>query len=113
MGPRRLNPDAYVFVGQYGAQWNHSNFRGRFWKEAVTRAHEADPTFPLDLRFYDLRHTFVSLSAADTPIHEVSRLVGHSSIAVTAEIYGHMFPTRIIETATGLGDARRVALTLA
>ncbi|MDP1820739.1 MAG: hypothetical protein Q8K58_12740, partial [Acidimicrobiales bacterium] len=39
IGPRRLNPDAYVFVGQYGAQWNHSNFRGRFWKEAVTRAH--------------------------------------------------------------------------
>jgi integrase len=38
----------------------------------------------------ELRHSFVSLlSASDVPIEEVSRLVGHSDIATTENVYRH------------------------
>ena len=36
----------------------------------------------------DLRHSFVSLmSAEEIPLEEISRLVGHSSIQVTEQVY--------------------------
>jgi integrase len=38
----------------------------------------------------DMRHTFVSLlSQGDVPIEEVSRLVGHSDIGTTENVYRH------------------------
>jgi hypothetical protein len=41
--------------------------------------------------YYDLRHTFGShLIAAGVDLKTVSTLMGHSSIAVTLDIYGHM-----------------------
>lgn len=46
--------------------------------------------FP-DLRFHDLRHTFASLAlSAGVPMAVVSSLLGHSSISVTVDIYGHI-----------------------
>lgn len=47
------------------------------------------------VRFHDLRHTAVSLLLAEgVPLHEVSKIVGHSSIQVTSDIYGHLVPER-------------------
>jgi integrase len=113
LGDRRLQPDAYLFVGQYGAQWNHGNFRGRFWKEAVTRAHATDGTFPLALTFHDLRHTYASLlNAAGVSLVEAARLMGHSATSMT-ETYTHLFKADLSETATRLGAARTAALQLA
>ena len=38
----------------------------------------------------ELRHSFVSLlSDSGVPIEEISRLVGHSSTAVTEQVYRH------------------------
>ncbi|WP_062520031.1 tyrosine-type recombinase/integrase [Demequina silvatica] len=43
------------------------------------------------IRFHDLRHTAASLLiAAGTPIAVVSKMLGHSSIAVTVDVYGHL-----------------------
>jgi integrase len=46
---------------------------------------------PTATRFHDLRHTAATLlieRGAD--LYEVSRLLGHSSITITADIYGHV-----------------------
>lgn len=43
------------------------------------------------LRWHDLRHTAATLMLqAGAPIAHVSKIVGHSSIAVTADRYGHL-----------------------
>jgi len=68
----------------------HGNFYRRHFKPAVRRAL---PNELSDLRFHDLRHTCASLL-----IHEgmhvvaVSRFLGHSSIQITVDRYGHLFP---------------------
>ena len=42
------------------------------------------------LRFHDLRHTFASRALSKgVPLLTVSRLLGHASISITADIYGH------------------------
>ncbi len=55
------------------------------------------PLFPKPfiekIRFHDLRHTFATLLIADgVPIRVVSELLGHSSIGITLQIYGHVTP---------------------
>jgi integrase len=43
-------------------------------------------------KFHALRHTFAALSiAAGVDIYTVSRLIGHSSINMTADTYGHLY----------------------
>lgn len=45
------------------------------------------------VRFHDLRHTFGSLLIqAHAPLTYVRDQMGHSSIKITADIYGHMVP---------------------
>jgi integrase len=43
--------------------------------------------------FHQLRHSFASgLLAAGVPIFKVSRWLGHASIQLTADAYGHLIP---------------------
>jgi hypothetical protein len=45
------------------------------------------------LRFHDLRHTFASLllQQGESPVY-VKEQMGHSSIQVTVDLYGHLIP---------------------
>lgn len=46
------------------------------------------------MRFHDLRHTYASLMlAAGFPPYEVSRWLGHASLATTDSIYAHLYPS--------------------
>lgn len=46
-----------------------------------------------DVRFHDLRHSAATvLLAAGVPLKVVSELLGHSSIAITADINAHVLP---------------------
>ena len=56
-----------------------------------------------DLTLQEVRHTFASLALSEgVPLFEVSRRLGHSSIAITADRYGHLIPDR--------GDAASAAV---
>ena len=51
-------------------------------------------------RFHDMRHTYAALSlAAGVDIFTVSRRMGHSSITVTSDRYGHLMPGNESEAA--------------
>ena len=53
----------------------------------------ADLGLPM-IRLHDLRHTSASLGlAAGESLVEVSRRLGHSSVAVTGDIYSHLDPS--------------------
>lgn len=44
------------------------------------------------IRFHDLRHSFASIaSEKGVSLYDVSKMLGHSSIGITAEIYTHQF----------------------
>jgi len=47
-----------------------------------------------DMRLHDLRHSAASLLLAQgVELWEVSKILGHSTLAITADIYGHQFAT--------------------
>jgi integrase len=61
------------------------NWRNRAWKPARQAAGFRG-------RPYDLRHTFASLLIAEgRSVHEVARLLGHSTPRLTLDTYGHLF----------------------
>jgi len=52
------------------------------------------------IRLHDLRHTHATLLLADRePVKTVSERLGHASVAITLDVYGHVMP----------GDQRRAA----
>ena len=63
--------------------------------EAVSRAFRsaaAKAALP-SIRLHDLRHTSASLAlAAGVPLKVVSDRLGHSTIAITANLYTHVSP---------------------
>jgi integrase-like protein len=47
-----------------------------------------------EIRFHDLRHTFASLLIQNgAPLTYVKEQMGHSSIQVTVDVYGHLVPS--------------------
>ncbi|MCY4655134.1 MAG: tyrosine-type recombinase/integrase [Dehalococcoidia bacterium] len=52
------------------------------------------------VRFHDLRHTHASLLlAANVPIHVVQARLGHASIQITVDTYGHLMPNADAQAA--------------
>jgi integrase len=76
--------DELLFQTELGYPVRARNFR-RIWVKA--REHAGLP----GLRVHDLRHTHAAiLIAANRPGSAISRRLGHSSIAVTDALYGHL-----------------------
>ena len=60
----------------------------------------------LPVRLHDLRHTAASLLlAAGVPLKVVSETLGHSSIAITADVYAHVTPDLRREAAEAMDRA--------
>jgi integrase len=60
----------------------------------------------LPVRMHDLRHTFATLAlGAGVPLKTVSSALGHSSIAITADVYAHVTPELRQEAADALDRA--------
>lgn len=76
-----------VFLSPRGEVLNDDNFRHRIFRPAVRR------TSLTGLRFHDLRHTYAALMvAAGAHPKYLQAQMGHSSIRVTLDLYGHLFP---------------------
>jgi integrase len=87
---RELRPEALVFPAPRGAWARRSNYRRNVFDPAATAA--AWPRRP-DGRwvwtFHSLRHVFATWALAQpgARIEDVSRLMGHSSVRITQDIY--------------------------
>jgi integrase len=98
---RYPSEDGYVFTAKEGGPIRHRNLYRRHFKPAVDKARteaikqgRKDEAIPEDLRFHDLRHTCAALLiAAGRHMEEVKDHLGHSSIRVTSDRYGHLFPS--------------------
>ncbi|MCA1824459.1 MAG: site-specific integrase [Frankia sp.] len=95
--------DGLVFTGGQGALLSRGRFRQRVWAPAVTRA-KLDPR----PRFHDLRHSHAAALIADgAPLKAVQQRLGHGSIRVTFDVYGHLLPE--VDEAMLAGLERRIA----
>jgi integrase len=78
--------DALVFANAAGRPLSASSFLTHHFGKAQTAA-------SVSCRFHDLRHTSVALAiAAGAHPKAIQSRMGHSSINVTLDRYGHLFP---------------------
>ena len=77
----------WLFAGASGKPIDPDNFRKRVWPKILTKAKL--PT----MRIHDLRHTFASLLIQQgESLAYVQAQLGHHSISVTVDTYGHLVP---------------------
>lgn len=81
------NIPEWVFCSETGSLMDGDNLRHRAFY-AVLKVSGLRK-----IRFHDLRHTFASLALqqGESPVY-VKEQMGHSSIAITVDLYGHLIP---------------------
>jgi integrase len=99
---------AYLFPGDCNGFVDPDKFDGDVWKPITKKANMAGT------RYHDLRHFFASqLIANGETAAYVRDQMGHSSIKVTFDTYGHLFPGRGKEASgrfeKSMEDARKKA----
>ena len=95
---RESNREGFVFTAPQGGPLRHGNFYRTRFKPAVAAAGLSE-----GLRFHDLRHTYAAFCIASTADpYAVMKRMGHSSITVTYDTYGHLFPERDAQITDGL-----------
>ena len=88
-------------------------FQGRKYKLIVRRSYQEDfqraaarAGLPPEFIPHSLRHLYASVALTEgIPITEVSRWLGHNSIEVTHQIYGHLIPSSFDRARTTLDIA--------
>jgi integrase len=81
-------PVNVIFHDKNNSHLSQNSVRN-MWRRALKKA-------GLEYRkFHSTRHTFASLMlAANVPISYIKEMLGHSSIQMTVDIYGHLLPDR-------------------
>ena len=104
--PRRLAVIANDHLTRHNSAIAFPNTRSGYLRASNFRGHvlQACAASGLDpIRTHDLRHTAAALMLAVEPdLHLVMRQLGHSSIAVTVDRYGHLLPGRVDQVADKL-----------
>ena len=98
----RTEPSPLVFPGQTGRPLHPSwvyTIHGRICRHAGLRT----------VRVHDLRHSFATIHLYElhSPIQYVSEQLGHSSIGITVNTYGHPRPGTNVSLADQLDGAAR------
>jgi integrase len=89
-----------VFCSENGTPLDGDNLRHRVFYRLLEKAEIRR------LRFHDLRHTFASLLIQDNQsLAYVKDQLGHSSIKVTVDTYGHLIPGANRAAVDRLDDA--------
>lgn len=77
----------WVFTSEDGTMMDPDNFRSRVWGKLLDKAEFRR------VRIHDLRHTFASLLIQQgESLAYIKEQMGHHSIQVTVDIYGHLVP---------------------
>jgi len=77
----------WVFTNEVGGMMDPENFRHRVWAKLHPKAGMRR------IRIHDLRHTFASLLIQQgESLAYVKDQMGHHSIRVTVDVYGHLVP---------------------
>jgi len=94
----RFDPESYVFTSEGGTQVSRSNLRNRVLVPAAERVGIEGFTT------YDLRHTAISLWLLRglTP-WEVSKMVGHTTVGMIEQRYGHLYEGELQKKIDRLG----------
>lgn len=91
-------PGEYVFSLPQGGMVTHTTFTSHYWTKACIRVGLMPPP-----RFHDLRHTGVALAIhAGAHPKLIQARLGHSSITMTMDTYGHLFPSADAGVAASL-----------
>jgi integrase len=90
----------WVFCNEDGGALDGDNLRHRVFYKVLPKAGLRR------IRFHDLRHTFASLllQQGESPAYVKDQL-GHSSIQVTVDVYGHLIPGANRQAVDRLDDA--------
>ncbi|MGH2528263.1 MAG: tyrosine-type recombinase/integrase [Actinomycetota bacterium] len=100
----RFPCETYIFTSPTGAPLRRRNFGRRVFAPAVER------TRPSSVRWHDLRHTAATLAiASGAHPKAIQERLGHSSIQVTLDVYGHPFPSLEETLAERLDEFAREA----
>jgi integrase len=92
--------DELVFPSEAGTPLDGRNVYNRYFLPSVERAGLRH------FRIHDLRHTYASLLIqASASLAYVRDQLGHSSIQVTVDLYGHLVPSANISWVDGLDSA--------
>ena len=77
----------WVFCNENGGLLHPNNLRDRIFYGLLTKANLRK------VRFHDLRHSYASLllQQGESPVY-VKEQLGHSSIQITVDCYGHLIP---------------------
>jgi len=87
-----------VFTSEFGTRMYPSNIYKRYAK----LIRQSDLRY---VRPHDLRHTVAVLGLdAEIPIEEISRLLGHSTLSVTMDIYGKSVQSLVDRGAKGISS---------
>ncbi len=93
----------YLFITGADTHLDPSNLRRAF--HLVLKAAELRR-----IRYHDMRHTYATnLLKAGESITDVSRLLGHSSIQIPVDTYGHFLPNkeRRVSLSNAMAEARK------
>jgi integrase len=111
--PRYVSEAIDKHVAGHGTTPDGYLFQGRKYKLVVRRSYQEDfqraaakAGLPPEFIPHSLRHLYASTGLAEgIPITEVSRWLGHKSIEVTHQIYGHLVPSSFDRARTALDAA--------
>lgn len=99
----QAGPDALVFANTVGSPLISSSFWQHHFSKGLAAA-------GVSCRFHDLRHTSVALAIAEGAHPKaIQTRMGHSSVNVTLDRYGHLFPELDEAIATSFGQRLRHA----
>ena len=104
--PHIAGPDDLVFPNEDGGPLDRANLIHRKLmakKESGEKPKEVERFESIltragirRIRFHDLRHTFASLSIeAGVDVKTLQGIMGHSSITVTMDVYGHLYTSSL------------------
>jgi integrase len=111
--PQHVSEAIDKHVAGHGTTPDGYLFQGRKYKLVIRRTYQEDfqraaasAGLPPQFIPHSLRHLYASVALAEgIPITEVSRWLGHNSIEVTHQIYGHLIPSSFDRARTILDTA--------